>query len=132
VGRLAEREWAAFLAESEVTQAEFTVLAVLNDLGPLRQRDVARHAVVDPRNVVATVAQLTARGLVTETSHATDRRSKMLSLTSAGRRELEDLASRIGEQRRQFFAALSDDEYQTLSRLLAKVYDAHTCEDPLE
>ncbi len=131
VGRLAEREWAAFLAKSAVTQAEFTVLAVLHDLGPVRQRDLARHAVVDPRNVVATVAQLTTRGLVTGTADAADRRSKVLTLTEAGTRELEDLTTRIGAGRRAFFAALTGDEYESLSRLLAKVYDAHTAEAQL-
>lgn len=132
VGRFAEREWAAFLTESALAQAEFTVLAVLHDLGPLRQRDLARHAVVDPRNIVATVAHLTARGLVTGTVDPADRRSKMLSLTKAGDRQLEDLATRIGAERRRFFAALTRDEYETLSRLLAKVYDAHTSEEHLD
>jgi len=122
VGRLAEREWAAFLADSAVTQAEFTVLAVLHDLGPVRQRDLARHAVVDPRNVVATVA-------VAGTTDAADRRSKMLNTTNAGTRELKDLATRISAERHRFFAALTFDEYETLTRLLAKVYDAHTSED---
>ncbi len=129
VGRLAEREWAAFLADSTVTQAEFTVLAVLHDLGPVRQRDLARHAVVDPRNVVATVAQLTAHDLVAGTTDAADRRSKMLNITNAGTRELKDLATRISAERHRFFAALTFDEYETLTRLLAKVYDAHTSED---
>lgn len=132
VGRLAEREWAAFLAESAVAQSEFTVLAVLHDLGPLRQRDLARHAVVDPRNVVATVASLTARDLVTGTADATDRRSKMLSLTDEGGRALEGLTTRIGAERRRFFNALTSDEYKTLSRLLALLYEAHTSEEWLD
>lgn len=128
MGRLAEHEWTGFLAGSAVTQAEFTVLAVLHDLGPVRQRDLARHAVVDPRNVVATVAQLTARGLVTATADTADRRSKLLSLTDAGSRELEDLTTRISAERRRFFVPLTGEEYETLSRLLAKLYDAHTDE----
>ncbi len=126
VGRLAEREWADFLAESAVTQAEFTVLAVLHDLGAVRQGDLARHAVVDRRNVVTTVAKLTSRGLVDGTADSADRRSKVLSLTDAGTRETEDLGTRIGAGRHRFFAALAGDEYETLNRLLAKVYDAHT------
>jgi len=63
------------------------------------------------------------------TPDVADRRSKLLSLTDAGTRHLEDLAVRIGAERRRFFAALTDHEYRTLSRLLAKIYDAHTTED---
>lgn len=126
VGRLAEREWAEFLAQSAVTQAEFTILAVLHDLGATRQGDLARHAVVDRRNVVATVAKLTSRGLIATTADPADRRGKVLSLTVAGTREAENLGHRTGAGRDQFFDALTSDEYETLNQLLAKVYDAHT------
>lgn len=78
-----------------MTQAEFTVLAVLHDLGAVHQGDLARHAVVDRRNDVATVAKLTSRGLVDGTADSADRRSKVLSLTDAGTRETADLGSRI-------------------------------------
>lgn len=87
---------------------------------------------MDPRNVVATVASLTARHLVTGTADAIDRRSKMLNLTDEGTRALECLATRIGAERRRFFNPLTSSEYQTLSRLLALLYDAHTSEERLD
>lgn len=129
MGRLAEREWAAVLAASAVTQAEFTVLAVLHDLGPVRQRDLARHAVVDPRNVVPTVARLIANDLVAGQTDAADRRGRILSITNAGRLRLDDLSTRIGPERDKFFAALTFTEYEIPTRLLLKLYDACTAGD---
>lgn len=126
VARLAEREWALFLTRAGLSQAEFTVLSVLAELGPMRQREVAERAVVDPRNAVATVARLTGRDLVANTADPVDRRGKILAVTSTGEQVLTEAGGHLAAERGRFLAALSPTERDVLANLLGRVYQAHT------
>jgi DNA-binding MarR family transcriptional regulator len=123
LGAMAEREWARIISAVKLTQAEFYILTLLDEIGRMRQRDVAIRAALDPRNVVETVAKLTRRRLIVVESDEYDGRAKNLSISTEGKARLERLREVLVSERASFFAPLSVDEYRQLCALLARVYD---------
>ena len=125
LGRLAQQRWTAWLAEAGVTHLEFALLTALAQAGPARQRDAATMAGVDPRNAVATVGRLVERGLVTSTTNTRDERSKVLAITPAGARRLDELSSEVATRGTAFFEILTPDQYAVLHHLLESLYTQH-------
>jgi len=123
VGRMAESAWGSFVRSEGLTTAEFTVLAVL-ERGPKIQKDLARAAGVDRRNMVATVARLAAAALISERHGAGDRRTKSLALTPKGQARMTAVEQALVSRRAAFFGALNNAERNQLTRLLRKLRDA--------
>ena len=93
------------LAELGLRPAQFAVLTVLDHNPGLTQSEVCTALSIQHANFVSIIDGLEGRGLARRTSSATDRRSKSLSLTLAGRRVLERASelqrvheSRIGQR----------------------------------
>ena len=124
LGTMAEQEWKTFISAEGLTTAQFTVLTVLAETGPITQREVARRATVDPRNIVPTIAGLTARELILADADPSDRRAKVIRLSPTGTRRLAAITDRLRAERSDFFAPLSPTEYEQLSALLDRVYRA--------
>lgn len=124
LGRRAEREWHRYLAEHDVTTAQFTAMAALAE-GERTLVQVAGVTAVDPRNLSTTVKQLVSRGWVQGRPHPDDTRSRLLSLTPAGRAWWEGLQPGLATERKQFFRALTPDELATLEDLLNRLESSH-------
>jgi DNA-binding MarR family transcriptional regulator len=125
LGALADRQWGRFISDAGLTQVEFSILAVLADGKSLRQSQLARHAAVDARNVVASVARLAERGLVRTESDSHDRRAKQIRVTKAGTAAFASLQTSVAPLRGTFFEPLTHGEYTQLCHLLGRVYDRH-------
>jgi DNA-binding MarR family transcriptional regulator len=76
------------LAELGLRPAQFGVLSVLDRNPGITQSKVCSALGIQHANFVSIIGSLERRGLVQRTSSATDRRSKSLTLTAAGRRAL--------------------------------------------
>jgi DNA-binding MarR family transcriptional regulator len=86
VGKLLDLHVARLLAEkSDLSVAQWRVVAQLGVLHNLSVRDMARQACVDPAEVSRSVASLEKRGFVARHINARDRRSPRFSLTGAGK-----------------------------------------------
>ena len=118
-------QFAQLVSAHGVHPVHFGMLVVLETEGPISQRELARRTGVDPSTLVGRLDVLEERGLVERRRCEEDRRSNMLSLTGAGQRLLEQLRREAEEQRKRFFAPLSDDEEAELHRLLLKLAEAH-------
>jgi DNA-binding MarR family transcriptional regulator len=88
--KIAKRELDQALAERGMRLRHMAVLALLDE-GPITQLELGRRLALDPSDVTATVDDLEAAGLAARTLDQTDRRRKIVSLTSGGRREIDDL-----------------------------------------
>ena len=88
--RIAKRELDDRLAERGMRLRHMAVLAVLEE-APTTQLELGRRVHLDPSDVTATVDDLEARELAARTLDPTDRRRKVVTLTSAGRREISRL-----------------------------------------
>ena len=86
----------------------------------MSMRELADAMDIDPANATAVVDKLERRGLVQRTPHPTDRRAKIVDVTSEGRR-LAARANDILATPPDGLAALAPDDLAALERLLAAV-----------
>src|SRR5262245_45864295 len=114
-GREARRRMAA-----RVGLAEFALLAALAD-GPASQRELGAGLRKDPADIVRIVDTASARGLVSRTADAADRRRRLVSLTAAGRDELEAMVAAAREVEAELLAPLDAAERRELHALLARL-----------
>ena len=113
----------AVLTESGVARSEWRVLAVLEELGPLLVLDLTDAALSPQPTVTHAVRRLEARGLVTRTAGATDRRQRIVAVTEEGAALTRRL---IRAARRLETAALADlgggeDLVEPLRRLISSL-----------
>jgi DNA-binding MarR family transcriptional regulator len=116
----------AVLIESGVARSEWRVLAVLEELGPLSVLDLTDAALSPQPTVTHAVRRLEARGLVTRTAGATDRRQRIVAVTEEGAALTRRL---ISAARRLETAALADlggreDLVEPLRRLISSLEGA--------
>ena len=116
----------AVLTESGVARSEWRVLAVLEELGPLSVLDLTDAALSPQPTVTHAVRRLEARGLVTRTAGATDRRQRIVAVTEEGAALTRRL---IRAARRLETAALADlgggeDLVEPLRRLISSLAGA--------
>ena len=95
----------AVLNRYGVARSEWRVLAVLAESGEVGVVDLANAALSPQPTVTHAVRRLEARGLVTRTAGATDRRQRIVAVTEEGGALTRRL---ISEARRLESAALAD------------------------
>jgi DNA-binding MarR family transcriptional regulator len=97
---------------------QFAVLLLLGQQGALDQSELGALASVDRSTLSVLVDRMEARGLVTKTIDPTNRRCRIIELTDAGYRRLDDAAQVaevvIGQVRECFDA----EQFEQLVRLL--------------
>ena len=115
--------WSArvYRREFGASVLEWRVLSILAQLGPAMARDVAEFSVLDKSNVSRAVRRLAARGLVAQSSHPADGRSRILTLTGEGRALHGRIAARSRDREEALFEDFSADERRTLSALLDRL-----------
>jgi len=108
-----------------LSPADAGVLRMLGRQPGMSQRALADRLGSPPSRMVAVIDRLEARGLVTRTRSASDRRNYELSLTAAGSDTLAQLR-RIAERHdSDLLAALSPSQSAALADILATLADAH-------
>ncbi|CNE56796.1 transcriptional regulator [Mycobacterium tuberculosis] len=125
MGSLTARSWTAFLGAHDLTQGQYTVLATLNERGPLGQRRLAELVAVDARNIVAVLDSLAQRGLIDRKPDVSDRRRRLVELTEAGETLVHDLADAAAQEQEAFLKPLGREDRAQLNRLLRRLYEAH-------
>jgi DNA-binding MarR family transcriptional regulator len=98
-----------------------SVLAVIDDEGPMSQRALGRRLRVDKSPLVGVLDDLERGGWAERRRSTRDRRVQEVHLTESGRtvlRRAERLADRENERA---FAVLDDDERRQLQALLERV-----------
>ncbi|HEV2634700.1 MAG TPA: MarR family transcriptional regulator [Actinocrinis sp.] len=102
------------------TQArDFAVLAALADGPEPSQQALAERLEINRTIMVKLIDRLAAEGHVTRTRNPENRRSYLLGLTEAGRRELDRMRSPLVERDRLLTANLAPAERDRLNELLS-------------
>jgi DNA-binding MarR family transcriptional regulator len=117
----------AIAAEFGLTGPQARLLVQLGDPVPMGQ--LAERLDCDPSNVTGLVDRLTARGLLERRVDEADRRVKLLTLTSAGRRLRAELEARLFAGR-PLLARLSRGDQQVLRDLLRRAVGSPSDEPP--
>ncbi|WP_238707133.1 MarR family winged helix-turn-helix transcriptional regulator [Microbacterium lushaniae] len=117
-----QRAVATQLREHGLTEAQFTVLAQLQDAGELRMSDLAQVLVASKNGLTYQATQLENRGLVSRRTSEEDARAVIIRLEPAGAELLAKvLPGHIALVREAFLDRVSASELAAISRGLAKV-----------
>jgi DNA-binding MarR family transcriptional regulator len=106
------------LRQVGLTNAQYAVLAMVEDAGALSGAELARRLFVTPQTINQLVASLQARGLVGRARHPLHGRILQTSLTQRGRSLLAAAHQRVRAVEARMVAELSEQERHELVRLL--------------
>jgi len=115
-----ERFFAVF-GESEIRISEFTVLLALSENPGIRQGVLADVLKIKWSNMTKLVRALEARGLIARHIPHDDRRSVVLSVTAAGKSQVDTYADKMYRSDRQALSMLDDAEHAQLIALSRKI-----------
>lgn len=106
------------LEPAGLTSDEFGVYSILAATGGITPTELARWIAAPPTTVSSYVKRLERRGHVTRRDNPDDRRSYLITLTSAGQRAHTDARQRFRPVRDQVETALAERQSQTRQTLL--------------
>ena len=98
-------------------------MAVLGDSGPLTQRELTQHTIMDKVAVNRACKVLEDRGLAARRPNAQDGRSHLLELTAEGKAMHGQIMPLALEMERRLFANFTDEEIEAFRSLLGRVRD---------
>jgi len=114
------------IAHSEMCGSDFAVLEALLHKGPLPVNEIGKKILLTSGSITVAVDRLEEKGLVERRAHGTDRRTKVVHLTPAGKRLITRVyADHAADMERLASASLTKNERETLIRLLKQIgYEA--------
>jgi len=108
-----------FLKQYDLTTAQFDVLVQISTYEPLTQSELAQKVTVTQGGISRMLARLEKDGLI---ERKQDWKTKMISLTDAGREKLESaFPAQLTFQTSFFEDCLSKEEQKTLLSLMSRV-----------
>ena len=114
------------LASLDSRKWHYATLAALEEFGPDSQSGLSNRTGIYRSDMVATINELTARGLVVRAPDPADRRRNAITLTDEGRRQLKRLDVLIGDAQAEFLAPLSGADREELTRILKVIVGHHS------
>ncbi|HUN37052.1 MAG TPA: MarR family winged helix-turn-helix transcriptional regulator [Trebonia sp.] len=114
----AQRQVGERLATLDSRKWHYATLAALEEFGPDSQSGLSDRTGIYRSDLVATINDLTARGLVVRAPDPADRRRNAITLTDEGRRHLRQLDALIADAEAEFLAPLSEADRAELTRIL--------------
>jgi DNA-binding MarR family transcriptional regulator len=118
VSRLIAR---AYESQFGLGNAQWRLLAVLADEGPLTQRMLCDRTIMDKVSVMRAAQGLLRRGLVKRRPNAEDGRSHRLLMTAAGRRLYDRIAPLALAYEAQLLAGIGRGDIVRFERLLRRL-----------
>ena len=123
----AVRRLRAEKSDADLTDGQYSVLAVLDRLGPKTPGEIAAIERVQPPSMTRTVAALAELGLVTRTEHPADRRQVLVALTESGTATVRETRRRRDAWLARRLAELTPAERDVLARsteILRRIADS--------
>jgi len=114
----AQRQVGERLASLDSRKWHYATLAALEEFGPDSQSGLSDRTGIYRSDLVATINDLTARGLVVRAPDPADRRRNAITLTDEGHRHLKRLDVLIADAEAEFLAPLSAADRAELTRIL--------------
>jgi MarR family transcriptional regulator, lower aerobic nicotinate degradation pathway regulator len=114
------------LATLDSRKWHYATLAALEEFGPDSQSGLSDRTGIYRSDLVATINELTARGLVVRAPDLADRRRNAITLTDEGRRHLKRLDAAIADAQAEFLAPLSAADRAELTRILRLIVGYHS------
>jgi DNA-binding MarR family transcriptional regulator len=122
----AQRQVGEKLATLDARKWHYAALAALEEFGPDSQSGLSDRTGIYRSDMVATINELTARGLVVRAPDPADRRRNAITLTDEGRRHLKRLDALLADAEAGFLAPLSETDRAELVRILQLIVGYHS------
>ncbi|WP_233808143.1 MarR family winged helix-turn-helix transcriptional regulator [Paraburkholderia sp. HP33-1] len=121
VRRAQQRHAAVWLSEvsTEITSVQYAALEFLQETPGVSQRQLGDQLDVDRSTIADLVARMVRNGLIERADDPVDKRSYVLFLTTAGKKQLSALRPRVEQVERILTARLTPAELAQLRRLLS-------------
>lgn len=129
VARLMRRDFNRKVQDLGLTQAQWQILVRILHMEGARQSQIADVLEMQPISVARMVDRMEASGWVERRPDPQDRRAVNLFLTDKAEPILEQMWERAAQTRALAAAGLSDDEQQTLIRILQTMRSNMTNEE---
>jgi MarR family transcriptional regulator, temperature-dependent positive regulator of motility len=126
--RAQQRHAAVWLAvvSSEITSVQYAALEILHAMPGLNQRQLGDELDADRSTVADLTARMVRNGLVERGDDPTDKRSYVLFLTAAGKKQVVALRPHVKEVERLLTEKLTQQESRELRRLLGELLSSKT------
>jgi len=85
------------------------------------QRELAELLNIEPASLIKQLDALALAGLVRRIPHETDRRTKMVEITNAGRKVMERISATARDVRREILEGVSEQEVEVTMSLFRKM-----------
>jgi MarR family transcriptional regulator, temperature-dependent positive regulator of motility len=123
--RRASQAWTALWLQRvpDLTNPQFAVLLLLGQHGALDQSELCALASVDRSTLSVLVDRLEAKGLVTKAIDPANRRRRIIELTDAGLRRLNEAADVAATVINDVHAQFGPDEFRQFVRILRALGD---------
>lgn len=128
LGQHAMRRLRAAHTAHDLSPRQFHLLGLLHDRGAMTQRELGALIDVAPSILVTLLNPLEADGYLSRERDPADRRRHVVTLTSAGQRQLDASAKAQRQAEDELLAGLTYDERQQLRHLLLTLRDHLTIE----
>ena len=112
-------------AEAGARGYHYRVLSSLDEFGVASQANLGRSSNMDRSDVVAAVNELAEQGFVERSPDPDDRRRNLVSLTTAGERQLRRLDRALDTAQEELLEPLAAGDRDTLVRLLDQLLTHH-------
>src|SRR2546427_3831687 len=110
------------VSELEMCGSDFAVLEALLHKGPLAVNEIGKKVLLTSGSITVAVDRLETKALVERRTHGSDRRTRIVHLTNAGRKLITRIyADHAADMERLASASLTRMERKTLIRLLKKI-----------
>ena len=103
-------------SDDEVSDAQYSVLALLDRGGPLSPRELADYERVQPPSMTRTLAGLLERGLIDRAENPDDRRQAIVRLTEPGSQAVKETRRRRDAWLSRQLEALPDHDREVLEK----------------
>lgn len=117
-------------AEIDESPAVWRALAILNEGGPMRVSDFARHDRLSQPSATAMLRRLKDDGLIDTRPDPADGRASLCALSDAGRQRLSDRRTTMGEKLESVLASLEPGQRAELARAVDTMNMLVTLHDP--
>ena len=113
------QRFSAVFGSLDIRPVQFSILGLIYHNPEIRQSALGKALHIERANMVTLLAELEGRGLVMRRTAVTDRRSRVLHLTPAGRKLTMKLLALHERMERDLEARLGEKEREKLLGLLA-------------
>ena len=128
LSKLLDRQMADIAAGFGLSLIGYRVLVTIEAFGKISAADVARYTGYDKAAISRAVVDLDKQKLVNITLDPDHGRRKLLALTDAGRRKIDETAPMVAGRRDELSAQLTQTEERVFLRVIEKLA-AHVASD---